>query len=269
MNWSRAKTILIFMFLATAIFQSFVLYNSERKTKNISPEIITSCTQLLKANQIEINPEIIPWHNYSLDFAEADNVIEDYKQFATLLLGEDIKKTEENVFSSAKGTVTFSGNSFDYRENEHSGEEIKTETSAQALAKETLKSLGFDLDDAKRSSSKTDTVYEITYTSYIDNTPVSDSAVTLLIQKDGISRISGKWFNITEKNGSSRLKTITSVLIDLIKADIDKPAKISGISLGYTIPENNSFQKSVALVPVWQIEFENGKQLLVDARSPQ
>ena len=66
MNWSRAKTILIFMFLATAIFQSFVLYNSERKTKNISPEIITACTELLDKNQISVKTEIIPKRNYSL-----------------------------------------------------------------------------------------------------------------------------------------------------------------------------------------------------------
>ena len=268
MNWSRAKTILIFMFLATAIFQSFVLYNSERKTKNISPEIITACTELLDKNQISVKTEIIPKRNYSLPYIEADNAISDYQEFAKLVLGQDAKKTEENTYSSPSGTVTFSGNSFNIIA---SGlpTAIKNELSAVSKSKELLDSLGFDLNSAKETVKKNANGFDITYSSHIGDTPVADSTITVSIQNSEIKSISGKWFNITEKYGSVKLKSITSVLIDLIKADIEKPAKITEISLGYIIPENNSYQKSASLVPVWRLSFENGQTLSIDARNPQ
>ena len=268
MNWSRAKTILIFMFLATALFQSYVLYTSESKTKNISPEIIDSCVELLAKNQIEVKSDIIPKNNYSVSSADADNAVEDYLEFAKLILGTDTKKTAENTFSSSLGTVSFSGNMFDFNLNLKEGD-IKGETSSISSAKGLLKKLTLDLDGAKESTNRTDKGYEITFTDYIDNIPFPDSEVVCVVENHKITRLYGKWFNIAEKNGSVKLKTITSVLIDLIKAEVTKPAQITDISLGYIIPENNSYQRSVTLVPVWRIAFKNGEILSVDARNPQ
>ena len=268
MNWSRAKTILIFMFLATAIFQSYVLYTSESKTKNISPEIIDSCIELLEMNQIDVEADIIPKYNYSVSSADADNAIVEYQEFAQLILGTDTKKAEENTFSSPLVTVSFSGNMFDFNLSLKDND-IKSETSALSSAKGFLKKLNLDLKDTKSVTKKTDSGYEITFTAYIDNIPLPDSEVVCVVENHQITRLFGKWFNIAEKSGSVKLKTITSVLIDLIKADITKPAQITDISLGYIIPENNSYQKSVTLVPVWRITFKNGEVLSVDARHPQ
>lgn len=257
MNWSRAKTILIFMFLATALFQSYMLYTSEKKANDISPEIIESTVEILSSNGISLNPEIIPKHKRNLPSYNADNAISDNEEFSHFFLGESYTKTNENKYSSKNGTLEISGNSFYFT------------SKTPYLKKNEL----FDILGYKEKIQKEETTHtgsdSVTITNYINKLPVFNSQITITVRDDFISTANGKWFNVTNKNSTVRLKSITSVLIDLIKEDIQKPTKITGISLGYTIPESTSFQKSVSLVPVWKIDFEDSNYILADARSPQ
>lgn len=268
MNWSRAKTILIIMFLCTAVFQSFVLYTSEKKANNLSPEIIASTVEILAENEIFIDAEIIPTKNYTLPLIEVENAISEYQDFAKLILGSELTKNSDTEFSSQVGTISFSGNRFDAKTTTPANANIKTELSAQKTAKEILTKIGIDLKDTSADVKKSDDGYELNFINMPQDVPVLNSNLTLSMTPDSVS-LRGNWFNITDKSGTVKLKSITAVLIDCIKENIEKPAKITDIKLGYIIPESDKFQKSASLVPVWQFTFENGKQLIIDARSTQ
>jgi len=269
MNWNRAKTILIIMFFLTAIFQSSVLFTSEKKAKHISPEIITSAAELLNKNQIKIDTAIIPDVNYSLPAADADNAINDYKTFSELILGDNISKISDTEFSSDSGTVTFSHNNFEFTSKNKGSSPDSNQASAERKMNNFLRSLGFDLGNMTKETRKISSGYEFVCTNCISKVPVFNSKVTVLVENGEVSKAYGKWFNVTSKSRSVKLKSITGVLVDIMKADIEKPAEITDISVGYTIPENNSFQKSASLIPAWQITLNNGETISVDARNPQ
>lgn len=268
MNWSRAKTILIFMFLATAILQSVAIYNSDKKAKNIPPEIIASSVEILSANEIYVARDIIPTTNYTLASADADNAVFDYTEFAKRILGDDCIKVSETQFYSTLGTLNYFANSFEFTSSNTNATIPKNELSAESAAKEFLKRLDIK-PDTKPQIIKRDSSYELKYTNSVEAFPVFNSEITLSLGEGEVTSAKGNWFNVTEKTGSHNLKSITAVLIDLIKEELEKPVKITNISIGYIIPESSKYQKSASLVPVWRIEFENGKRLMLDARSPE
>lgn len=268
MNWSRAKTILIILFLCTAVFQASVLYSSNKKISNISPEILESSIKILAENDVYIDSKTIPAKNYTLPYIETENAVSDYQEFAKLILGEDISKTSDAEFVSELGTVSFSGNSFIIDTKVPSYANTKNERQVQITAKEILKELGINTKNATIEPKKSGSSYEFIYKNMPEDVPIINSGLTLTIS-DSSLKISGNWFNITEKSSSVKLRSITAVLIDIIKEDIQKPTKITDVCLGYIIPESDMFQKSASLVPVWQITFEDGKSLRIDARNPQ
>lgn len=264
MNWSRAKTILIFLFLGTAIFQLFVIFTSDNKANKISPEIITSTAQILRENGININESIIPKENYSLPLAIADNAITDYSEFASLLIGKDNNVVNDKEYSSSIGTIRFYANRFNFTMKNSAVYSENKDNVALENSKKFLEAIGFDLSTAEKEVKKTESGYCVVFTNTVASLPVFNSQTVV-----SSNNAQGTWFNIIDKTNTVRLKSITSVLIDLIKEEISKPSEITDISLGYVIPENKTYQKSVTLIPAWQITFDSGKKITIDARSPQ
>ncbi|MBE7015467.1 MAG: hypothetical protein E7417_01425 [Ruminococcaceae bacterium] len=268
MNWSRAKTILIFLFLCTAIFQFTVLSTSDKKANKISTDIITSTVEILKANNITVNEKLIPSKNYSLPLATADNAITDYNEFAKFVLGESITPNENNEFTSALGFIRFYANRFNYTPSETNFLLLKADSLSKDC-EEYLNTLGLDTSDSSENQSKTGNQTEIILTNTVDGYPIFNSQIKVTVNDGKLTNSQGTWFNVVDKDSPVKLKSITSVLIDLLKENIQKPATIADIKLGYTIPESNVFQKSVILIPVWQITLEDGNKITIDARSPQ
>lgn len=266
MNWSRAKTILIFLFLATALFQLAVLLSSNKKANMISSDVIASAVELLKKNDITVSEGIIPDRNYSLSLISADNAVTDYTEFAASILGKELKCSENNEFSSSTGTIRFYANRFNYTPS--NGSIIKAD-SIEKNCKEFLNSLGFSLSEYIKKQTKADSQTKICFINTADGYPIFNSQTVVSVEAGKIVNAQGTWFNITDKDNPVKLKSITAVLIDLLKENIKKPASITEIRLGYTIPESNVFQKSVILIPAWQITFDDGNKITMDARSTQ
>ena len=242
--------------------------HQKKKTKDISPEIIASTVELLSKNSIEVSTTTIPDKNLSLPSLDADNAITEYKDFAKLILGEDTLQISDTEYTSEKGIVSFHGNSFEYSAHQQHSKSTINEISSLKKSKTFLSGIGYNTKNAKEDIKKTDNGYKITYTNNIHGVPVFNSDITIKISGDDISYAQGSWFNITETSNPVKLKSITSVLIDIINSNLDKPTKITNISVGYSLPESDSFQKSAVIIPVWKIEFDNNSPLLIDARNP-
>ena len=60
MNWGRAKTILIIMFLATDIFLLVILMRTNIETLKIPQKTIQETVKIMSENRVSIKPEQIP-----------------------------------------------------------------------------------------------------------------------------------------------------------------------------------------------------------------
>lgn len=265
MNWSRAKTILIALFLIVDLFLlTTILKGSDR----ISPEIISSTVEVLKNNGITIDKGIIPEKSQRTPYSEVENVITSYDEFAALLLGDDITLSSDNSFSADSKKISFSGNSFVY-ENSISVNDISNDKNPQTIAAEFLKSIGFDLSEAKVSSQRQGKSTNITFNNYSNSLPIFNSSVTVSVSGEIVTSVSGMWFNrINTNEPDTALKSITSILIDSV-SDFEKGTRITSLHLGYTLPDSTTFHKSAVLIPVWQITTEAGQLYHPDARNPE
>ena len=87
MNWSRAKTILIILFLCTNIFLLTTIILSSGRNSNVTEDIVASTVQILKENGVEISPDIIPRKTRILPVIDLEEQIEE--KFITV---KDAKK---------------------------------------------------------------------------------------------------------------------------------------------------------------------------------
>lgn len=270
MNWSRAKTILIILFLLSDLFLLGNIIVSTRNSKSVTPEIIESTIKILNTNNISISSNIIPKNTPSAPYAEADNVISDFEAFAKLFLGNDIQKADENLYTSDRGEILFIGDSFRYKASTATESSNTDEKNAQAIAITFLKNKGFDLSDAEINTEKSESGSRVILKNTFSDLPIFNSLLEVDILGEQAISVSGTWFNVTGTNGpDNELKSITSSLIDFIPSVSKTPTKITNITLGYTVPDSDLYHKSAVLVPVWKITEDNKTDHYPDARTTE
>ncbi len=270
MNWSRVKTILIILFLLSDVFLLVSLVMSTYNSNTITPEIIESTAEILKKQNIIIDKELIPAKVSPVPYAEADNAISSYENFAKKFLGNEITKTGDNLYESSNGTISFDGDSFTYTMKNPASSKSIDEKSAQASVINYLTDKGFDLSNADITSSKNSNGFTVTLKNLVNSLPLFNSVVTAEVLGDTVASVSGIWFNqINVRGQANELKTVTSALIDFIPAATGIPTEIVGLTLGYTVPESKVYHKSAILIPVWQIVEGNGNKHYPDARNPE
>lgn len=270
MNWNRAKTILIILFLLSDLFLLGNIIASTRKLTAVTPEIIESTINILKNNNISIDSTIIPKNVLSAPYAEADNVIYDFDAFSKAFLGEDAEKTEEYSYKAEAGTIHFSGDSFTYKSTTPYEPVNTDEKNARITAIDFLKSKGFDLSDAEIHTNKSTNGFTFTFNNKAGSLPLFNSVISAKVSGTDVTEVWGTWFNVTNTKGQeNELKSVTSALIDFIPLAKNIPTKVTGLCLGYTIPDSTLYHKSATLIPVWEIKEENGTVHYPDARNPE
>lgn len=269
MNWSKAKDILIVLFLLTGLFLLFMLIKSTNSPA-VSSEVIESTITVLNNNGISIDKSVIPQKYASLPYKEADNVISSYDDFAKKLLGESYVKGENNTYLTDVGVLEFSNNYFSYKYTGAVIDVLLDKNIAQKKLDGFLQSLGFQTEDTKFTVSKNEAVYNITCENYSDNVLVRNSLVMAEIMGDTVTSLRGTWFNLTDAKGDeNEIKAVSTSLIDLILLSVKTPATITKIDLVYDLPIENSYHKSAVLVPSWFITTEDGMSYCIDARNPE
>lgn len=269
MNWSKAKTILIILFVATDIFLLASLISSS-SPKTVPDEIIDASVSVLSTNEISIDKEIIPKKYQSMPYREADNVIISYDDFAKGILGEAFTKNSDGTYSNPIATLAFRENRFFYKTNAPYNDVLLDETTAQSMLFEFLDTLGFDLSSAHFDVIEESGIYTIQCQNYSGKTSIYNAKIVAKIHGDSISEISGTWFNVSGAKGAdTEIKAVSTALVDFVSTQIQKPAIITKIELVYGIPIENSYHKSVVLVPSWCISLADGTSYLIDARNPE
>lgn len=271
MNWNRAKTILIIFFICTNLFLLTTILMSVNKTSIVTDDIISSTTMILKNNRIEIDPELIPRRTQPAAMIKAENFIDSYESFAKKLVGDDASELESNVYEGSKGKIFFSGDRFSYNAKKGEFSELTEKLNSdntRQIALDVLKVYGFEDNSILFDVAEDNSEYIVTVTKQKNDMPIFSSKLKLVMNKNGVSGISGSWFfeKGTLKNKYT-LKSVSGVLIDYISIS-NRPTtdeKITSVSLGYYVPDEGIFHKDVLLMPCWKIVLDNGGEYILNA----
>lgn len=237
MEWSRIKTILIWVFALVNLFLLTIYFKEANTGKVLSDEVLVSTVEILKQNNISIEKDIIPKNFQNVKVCSVENRYADVEKMLT----------EAGV---DKNKYTTDGNGFLYT--------AQSEEEAEAVLKKLL-----------LSSYKKEEAYgvEFYYLSF-GNKVFFDSYVWVK-NTDGTAEIGGKnWLgdSISEE-GVAEIVSPAEILVDFsAQYDGSREFAITGMTEGYYIGERAENVRATA-APVWRITLSNGEEVYLDMRN--
>ncbi len=261
MNFSKAKTFLIIMFLAVDIFLLYtIIINSSDNPfeKNDSYEKVLS---ILESKNIFVNTNEAYLDERNLFNITLKNISSEKEYFANLILGE-FSVSKNNTFVSPKGEIAFNKGKFDFVPG---NETVKfSKPLEKKCAEDVLKHLqksGFMVDKLKFVSSveeKKD-LFKITYRHIFYEKELLNSDFTVYIEKDKISRVRGSIYSVNSFDSKTEnLKSREEILIRFSNLKKDKgKTYITSIKEGYCYPDEE--YTTFSLIPAMEIKLKTGE----------
>ena len=273
MQWNKAKTILIFFFLAVNIFLATFLVVSVRTSDALTPEIISATVSTLENNNIYINTDIIRSGSKTMPMTELENIMQNNEDFVTRLLGSDAVQIDENTCTNGSKTLIVNADNFTFTDTAPNASINITDGNVKAKTVDELAKFGITANQNNVFEViNAGNVYKLKLMDALKDYPVYSSVIEVHISANGIQYLSGCWFNHDNDFNSNKVKTknIAGVLIDFIsdeQRNKDVQTVIKDLSLGYYIEDtNNIFHRSATAVPVWRITCEDNVYY-IDARA--
>lgn len=277
MDWSKAKTWLIILFLCVNVFLIVYLVNMNLNASFIDNETIQNTIEVLNRNDVSIDASLIPARIPSIGTLEVTNALEDPEELARLLMGNGYSVSSSGrIYTKDEKRLAFAGDMI-YYFNDAPAERLEglTQQEAEQTAKDRLSGYGFDMSRAKASTTRQeDGSYTVRLEQTVDSVTLFDSYFQVQIGEDGIREFEGSWFIPSGKSDfferdATMVKLVTSVLIDFLsdpERPTDRALTIVDIALGYTTGAKDTFHKEVTAMPVWRITTDDGAAYLYDAR---
>lgn len=262
MQWQRAKSIMIVVFLLINLFlASYLILDS--RTGN--QESLQHLTDVLASNQIHLHPDALPKEENSLFVPEFSVPVLTQKQ-AEKLMDEPV--LTENGYTNQENTarLEFQDNLLIY-ENQNPRE--------RAFRKVTEKNVVSKLNPCLKALGIADLVYPVDisqiqgeivveYAYRVEERKLFDSRLRVTVNTNGIRRIRGVLAVPDPKNGFSyRLSRLETILLSLAQTNPES-MEITNIELGYYFITYTDALVSQA-IPVYRIRTSYG-DILMDAR---
>lgn len=278
MNWSRAKTILIILFLVLDIFLLVTLLQTRAVSMKISDEIIQKTAQVLNEHNILIKPEQIPKERVINRTVIMNNFFEEPTDKAEKMLSLPYELVQEDEgkheyrFESNEATIYIKGTNFTYRtkkeihniENNHN--RIYKESS-EKLAEMLIK-MGFEKNTfALEKITMTDGIYTCEVVPLYKGVKIHGVRMNLTATREDVISLSGNWFIATgtEEFAEENLVDITTVLLDLMYDPVFSGMQISQIEYGYLALEEYLSSREMAVIPVYLITDSFHTSYYIDA----
>ena len=261
MNFSKAKTFLIVMFLAVDIFLLYtILINSSVNpfNKNESYEKVVS---LLESKNIFIDNGAGFLNERNFFNITLKNMSSEKEYFLNLILG-DYNETKNNTFISDKGEIAFNKGNFDFvpaKETQKFSDPLSKECLEKIL--KYLEKSGFEVDNLKYINSVEEKkgIFKITYRHNFYDKELLNSDFVVYIEKNIISRVRGSIYSVNSFDSKTEnLKSAEEILIrfsNIVKND--KKIYISSIKEGYCHPDEE--YATFSLIPAMEIKLKDGE----------
>ncbi len=277
MEWSKAKSWLIVLFLCINLFLVAHVVNIHMQTAYIDEDTIAQTIEVLQKNAVTIDKNLIPAKIPKISTLEVSNALGDTGELANKVLGNQYTMSSSGkIFTKSGKRLSVSGDMIFYI-NGNPKEILSnlTEQNAAETVKQRFEDYGFDMKNALFSVTAGDErAYQVLAEQTVNRRIVFDAAFKAAVSSNGLLSFEGSWFVPQEKKtvfngGSKRARLVTGVLIDFLSDPLrpkGTPAVITGLSLGYLTGEKDTFHKSVMAVPTWRVTTDDGRSYYYDAR---
>ncbi len=256
MKMSQLKTLMIIILVIVNVFLMIQVIMKKTDERVQKQEVKQSLVDLLKKNDIEISPGIIP-EEQTLEGLDAVRAQEAESRAAQALLG----KTEPvdmgggiNSYESLNGRAEFRmGGDFII--------ELESETKYRAAdsAKKLFKDIGFSAQKESVQQRSENGQSYVTAMQEIDGVPLFDCTVTAVFGPQGLQSISGNWVTGTQPNSQAdtAMSAPTALVTFLDWSGIQ--GKVCGeileLRAGYQLIRSGT---AATLAPVWRIVADTG-----------
>lgn len=270
MNWGRAKTILIILFLVIDVFLFALLSYVQNDVSFIKHKTIEETVSVLKSHNINVKEEQIPSERNKYVNVKIQNLLSDPKYMAERFIGETYsivsEDEEKKTYQNNEILLTVSNDEFMFQTQRNVKEIESYEETKTALFKD-LNKLGYDVRNIgfKNYYIKDGKCYISAFFKFKENR-IQDSDFLVVADGNGILNISGKCFLITEfKNTKENLLDITSVLINMIYDSRYHGITIEKAELAYRIDFELQNASEASLYPVYIITDDLGREYVFEA----
>lgn len=263
MDWSRAKNILILVFIALNIFLFSFIMISDRKDKAISAAI-RDTEKILSVNNIRLECKI-PDFSRDMGILDYSDAVIDREKIAKELLGTDTvdsgKINDGQPISANGGTLTFTGNSSfvfkGYKKIE--GLNISNQKEAEKYLRNLCSNIGISLSGYLLDEAENEPDGSIRLTlvnTYKKSFKVFDSYIKACLSKDGLKEMECNVKNIGEENGSAQILAAYQILL----ANFHQPdTVIKSIEFGFKGYKPEYDSKGYSCIPVWRVRTQSGE----------
>ena len=260
MNWSRAKTILIVLFVCSNLFLLSIILTSNN-TKKTSDSVTDAAIQLMQSNGITVDVNILKGLPTKTHIPELESVTADRESFIKAVLGAEYK-ADGDTYSSDKGTLYLNENYFELIPSEkHSVSSRNSSTTAQkSLSLVGIKDKNL-VSDMKISDTGN---YTLHISKRKGNMHIFCSSIDAVISEHRIQKVSGSWFSETGENSSeTALTPVLSLLTDYALHNNDGEKSVTAVLCGYFIPDNKSASGKFYPTPSIKVFFLDGSEAYI------
>ena len=279
MNWGRAKTILIMLFVLADIFLAIVLMQTRANISTLSEDTISATVQVLKQHNISLDASIIPEKRVENRNVIMQNHFDDPVAVAKKMLREfTVQKANEAKmeyqFESETAFLKVSEARFYYsklkkKEPYKEGNEPSAEAMAVKVLNE-LSRLGFHKKDMVIANGHFEHgIYSCQVLPTFSDAKIYGIKMQVTADRQELLHIEGSWFKpdgIDRYTGES-LMDITSVLSAMVYREDFRGMHITGIETAYYAGGDYLQSREIEAVPVYVVTTESGKQLFFDGRT--
>jgi len=278
MNWSRAKTILIILFLVLDAFLLVTLLQTRAVSMKISDEVIQKTAQVLNEHNILIRPEQIPKERVINRNVIMNHYFEEPAYQAEQMLTSPYETVyadegkHEYQFESNEAILHIKGTSFTYKTKKEIYKDVENQNriyrdSSEKLA-EMLQKMGFDKKSfTLENVNLIDGIYSCEVIPLYKGIKIYGVRMSMTATQNEVVSLSGNWFVATgtEEFADEKLLDITTVLLDLMYHPEFSSVQISKIESGYLALEEYLSSREMAVIPVYVIVDSLNTYYYVDA----
>jgi regulatory protein YycI of two-component signal transduction system YycFG len=263
MDWSKAKSLLIFVFTAFNIFLFLVIFNT-KEDSSISKSVIQNSKTILKNSDIEVKCEI-PINIKDIGTFFLDQYPIDRNKITKSLLGKNITVINNKAELDEK-TLVFDSNNFNIEFTDNNPKKITT-NSLDAVRKDAenyvnklnIIDKSFYVDSIKDSTQGYEVIFMEKYKSYI----MYDNVVRVFLSKNKITLCANLKKIVNVIFNSKNIIPVYQILINSFNnvRDISIEGIDNGIKTIEMPQESDEIYQSSAMV--WRISTNTDKRFFV------
>lgn len=279
MDWSKAKSILIFAFIITNIILVSVLLSSEKnKEPTIKKEFIEEATKLLENKDILIDTEI-PKEKPSLNTLMVKYEIIDTENINEIFFSNKalVEKSEDGIIKIVKDHESIYIENNKLLKYENKIKENKYNLISKELAEEValkfLQEKEYDTNDIKLSYiEEKDAIYYLSFSKIHNNRYLETAYIDVAVDSRGVIELESLLLE-TESEGETliEINTAPKAILSLLSKEKAYGKTIIDIALCYYFdPEDHEHvqnpqeAKKGKTIPAWRVLFSDGSKIIID-----